>query len=485
MQITSLFTIATSLLLVNAAPPPLTGNYVERLLSYADFSVDPCDDFYTFSCGGFDKTHPATPQTGTQSNFDLVTERNKQFIIDYFINFKGTDGIDTSLKQVYDACMQGNKDSSEKALSSILNLIDSNDFSTVQGRTNIMTEFFKHSSSSIIGLGIFPAFDREDKLNDWTLVQPIDLRLGKKEDYTEANLAVLTESHSKLVKKVPSLSIKPEDVRALVDFENEIAKMTTPWSELLFQMNHSKRLTLDDLSKLLPDFVDWKALFANVTNGQVPDSVVVMNEPYFQKLAELLRKTDANTVKKYLKLSFVADLAKYLHVEEGAPSKEVKKNKKEEECALLTEKVFRVMVTHKFISTHVPLKKKQKVVEIVDAVRKSAEKLISKTPWVQQSTRTAALEKLKALDSSQIAYPDFYLDANEVMKYYEGLKITDNIAEIGLEKVKYDFRKTVSGVGKKEDPNQWGLLIDISEVNASYVSYALFFYITCKGKVLT
>jgi predicted metalloendopeptidase len=490
MHITSLFTVATSLLLVNAAPPPLTGNYIERILSYADFSVDPCDDFYAFSCGGFDKTHPATLQTGSRSNFEKVWKSNKQFLSEYFGNFKGTDSIDTSLKQAYDACMLRNKDSSEKAFSTILKLIDSNDFTTVQGRTVIMTELLKHSSPWLIGLDISTAFDREDKLNEWNLVQP-PVRLYYKNLYTDENLAIVTESFNTLAKELPSLSIKQEDVRALVQFENEITKMTAPWDELKLQAKYNTRFSLDDLQKLLPEFVDWKTLFANINNGQDPNSILVQNESYLQNLAELLRKTDSNIVKNYLKLSFVAEFADFLHDEARAPIKEIRmkvlksppQGQKEEQCALLANSVFPVMVSYKFIPTHLPPQKKEKAVEIVNAVQKSVEKLLSKTPWIQPSTRSAALEKLKALDSSRIGYPDFYLDANEVMKYYEGLKITDNIAEIGLERSKNKFTKTVRQIGKNEDPNNWGKIETIEEVNGYYVSFA-FFVSLSKGRIL-
>jgi predicted metalloendopeptidase len=467
MQITPLFTVATSLLLVSAVPPPPTGNYIERLVSFGDFSVDPCDDFHAFSCGGFDKSHTSQ----SYSTFDVALDKNREFLVDYFKKLNGTDGIDKSLKKVYDACMHRDRDSSSKVLSTILNLIDSNDFSTVQGRTTIMAELLKHSSFQLIGLEIYPAFDREDQLNDWNLVQPS--LTYRKELYNEAKLASLNGYYRDLLKDIPSLSIKPEEIRALVDFENEKAKIFTPWLEIDIRAKHSKRLSYDDLSKLLPDFVDWKTLFANLTNGKAPESVVVYNEPFFHKLAELLRKTDSNIVKQYLKLTFVSDFKDYLYAEVRDPVKDKDQPLwKKKECALLANRVFPVMVAHKFLPTHLPPQKKQKVVELVGIVRKSFEKLLATTPWAQQSTRTAAVEKFKALDSSRIAYPDFYLDATQVMKYYEGLKITDNIAEIGFENAKYRFAKTASQVGKNEDPNDWGEMESILYANGFNVSFA-------------
>lgn len=45
----------------------------EDLKASLNMSVNPCEDFYEFSCGGWIKAHPVPPTESRWNQFDVVT----------------------------------------------------------------------------------------------------------------------------------------------------------------------------------------------------------------------------------------------------------------------------------------------------------------------------------------------------------------------------------------------------------------------------
>ena len=51
--------------------PPVATQLQQSL----NMSVDPCEDFYEFACGGWVQRHPVPPTESHRNQFDVVTEK--------------------------------------------------------------------------------------------------------------------------------------------------------------------------------------------------------------------------------------------------------------------------------------------------------------------------------------------------------------------------------------------------------------------------
>jgi len=57
-------------------------DYSSELLNYIDPKIDPCEDFYSFACGGWVKKNPLPDKRMVWNQFTKLEEESNQFIRD-------------------------------------------------------------------------------------------------------------------------------------------------------------------------------------------------------------------------------------------------------------------------------------------------------------------------------------------------------------------------------------------------------------------
>lgn len=66
-----------------------------------------------------------------------------------------------------------------------------------------------------------------------------------------------------------------------------------------------------------------------------------------------------------------------------------------------------------------------KVLEMLEDIKEAFASLVSKTDWMDKSTKTATLEKSQKIES-KIGYPKWLFDEETLDGYYEGVSFIKN-----------------------------------------------------------
>jgi predicted metalloendopeptidase len=458
--------------------PQNTQDFEKRITSFADFNADPCNDFYQYACGGFEKSMSVDEETGSVLTFELIGKENEKFLFKLFKEVPGSkEPLLSRLNQVYQSCLNGVDKKNEEAIKPFFEKIDKAKFDNPEERAIIMSEFVKLGWASFLSIAPSLAFDDPSINSLWTFQGTIFLS-SKTEYLEQKKVDGLKALLSDLAKLVPSLGLSSEDITKIVDLDGSIAKISLLKAQLFGTTFTSKRVPLSEVEKLFPYF-KWTTLLKaiGVANPE-NETIVIPQEDYMKGLNSILSKADADVVKKHMKVFALNSMQNYLG--EGIRSRYNKFNEviygtkantnNEQRCAKIANTFLPVLVSHQYIKEKFSKDDKKKAVDMVRAIRESIQKMLQTTHWLDDATRAAAMKKLSQLNSDRVGYPEYYESADKVLAQYKDFQVTDNLAQTAFNFQQWAFNRQMKQLGKGSDPDNWGEFESILFINAGYVS---------------
>lgn len=136
------------------------------------------------------------------------------------------------------------------------------------------------------------------------------------------------------------------------------------------------------------------------------------------------------------------------------------------ECANIVKKFLPIATSALYVRNFFKNGSREIALEMVNSIREEFVSILSTVPWMDESTREAALEKAKAM-VSHIGYPDELMDDSKLNKYYEGLTIDE---EKYFESIQLVANKTLNSFRKLVNKTDWETHSNVATVNAFYSS---------------
>ncbi|KAI9343852.1 hypothetical protein DFJ73DRAFT_661052 [Zopfochytrium polystomum] len=463
-----------------------------------DPSVDPCEDFAQYSCGGW-KEQNVLPEDRIQiSTFSLLEERNMALLRKLVEGaYQPNPDLKDTRKQQLDKQMF---DQVKTLYSSCMNesIIDSRG---VQPLVDLVGQ---------VRAEIFPITNSPGKLDPARMAHALAevqflgasplLNVGVDPDLQKPSENVLSYSQSGLSLPGEKSYENPALVDMLVGVVAEYLNLTVPGGDMADWKARAKKVVELELalaavfvpreifriptnsynpsviSELEPKNIDMTLFFSKIFPESTPSTRVIVATPsYFRNLSKIVQSTDPKVMEDYITWHLIRPLLagmplsvrKIKHkMDEAAGVRGSTDPPRWKLCMYFTELNLRDGLSNLYIKAAFGGSAKEDAEKTIRNVKDALSTRLESVDWMDKETSAIAVQKVKNLQP-RIGYRDVILDpewlANKYgsAKYVEG-KFFENV-RTGH---RWNAEFVIEKFGKPVDQDAWSMAA--STVNAYY-----------------
>ncbi len=449
------------------AAPPAAATPSLRVFdpSLIDKTVDPCENFYRFSCNGWFKRNPLPADQASYGRFTELFELNrlhlKQILEEAATPAPARSANEQKIGDEYASCMDAaavNKLGLAPLKPELERIAALQSAAELPG---LLAHLHSIGVNAFFGMGSNQ--DYADSSSVISFYGAGGLGLPERDYYTrtDAKSVELRQQYLTHVGKILALAGEPEaqaakDADTVLAIETRLAKASLTITEQRDPQNLNHPTDVASFSKELTHFslAEYVAADHAPAAGKAND----MEPKFFAEFDALVADTPIEQIKTYLRWHLLHAYAGtslpesfdheswnfYAHILNGAE----KQQERWKRCTSRVDSELGEALGQVYVAKYFPPSEKQRTLEMTLAIEQAMGNDIDGLDWMSAETRLKAREKLRAV-MNKVGYPDKWRD-------YSKLEIVRGDA-LGnaMRTHQFDQARDLAKIGKPVDKAEW------------------------------
>ncbi|PLX10168.1 MAG: peptidase M13, partial [Marinilabiliales bacterium] len=441
-----------------------------------DMSVKPGDNLFQYANGGWINSNPIPDEYSQYGAFTVIYEENQEqlkSLVEEVSAQKDTKqgSVNQKIRDFYNSGMDTVK-IEELGVNALATQLDE--------ITNLKTkEDIEKQVAVMHRRGSYPLFyffastdQRNSSMEIGNFYQggiglpDMDYYINESDRSEGIRQAYLEHLKKMFILKGETEERAKEAAETVMNIETDLAKVSRTRLELRNPVANYNKMTLDELKEHSPDF-GWDNYFGALGVSD-PGGMNVGQPDFIGSMGNILNKYDVEEWKDYLTWNLLDNSANYLNqafVDQNFDffGKTLSGRKK------LQPRWKRVLnntsgrlgeaIGQLYVEKYFPAESKERMLVLVENLRKSFAKRIDELDWMSDTTKAKAQEKLASI-TVKVGYPDKWRD-------YSKLEVTPDNYYLNVSNAReFEFNRNIEKIGKPVDKTEWGMTPQT--VNAYY-----------------
>ncbi|XP_061400135.1 neprilysin-4-like [Musca vetustissima] len=386
-----------------------------QMLKYMNMSVDPCEDFYEFTCGNWNRYHSAAKGDATSTGLlENLQKSLSEKLMEILVTPEQVDTmVDRKVKDFYRSCLNLAALKNNYALKLRELIAEFGEMPALAGPAWQEQQFDWLETVAKIsykyGIGILtPAevsIDLVDTRVNRLYMRTADLSLGNQHVYLDKSSSQLLQGitivvYSRLIDFLGmEVELAKRTAKEIIDFEISLARGIEDVNTATDYRDVIALDTIDSLQQKYAGYLDLKKLLY-LSFGSLPNLKVYSNPKYLKHLIELMHVTPRRVVANYI---FYNLIRKFL-VEVPKTQQKLQEN-----CLKGMKprffKIFDNMIYRRFMSREI----EQGIHSMWEEIKHTFKQNLAsqKYHWIDGQIRRYAIEKVNAMKMDIVSYKDY------------------------------------------------------------------------------